>query len=335
MPFFSASDELDNQGHAITKHPLHCCSWHEAGEPVRIPKLPESPDLPHPRTMTGLDLPGNGLHALLFGLSRHSGPVGHPHDHAKSQIYESATAPDAWSRGLALPNEESLDQERGEQLGSQAAQANLQAAVAIWQAVIAGRWSLVAHFDSDEHRCFVARKNAAAGPGASTLSARERQIVASASLGHANKLIAYELGLCSSTVAAQITSAARKLGISSRTLLHASAVLGGGGPERGNPGDASNPPVVRCDAPTVRVTRFVHDEQDFAVIRIVIVPKLPPSLTTAEREVARLVIEGLSDAGIAARRRTSVRTVANQLRSIYTKLAVGSRRQLCSRFSVQ
>jgi DNA-binding NarL/FixJ family response regulator len=252
------------------------------------------------------------------------------------KIYEATTAPDAWSRGLALPDEESPDNERGEQLGSQTAQTTLQVAVAIWQAVIAGRWSLVAQFDSDEHRCFVARKNAAAGPGASTLSARERQIVAYASLGHANKLIAYELGLCSSTVAAQITSATRKLGVSSRkTLLHAFAVLGGGLPERGNPVDASNPPVVRCADPTVRVTRFLHDEQDFVVIRIAIAPKLPASLTTAEREVAKLVIEGLSNAEIAERRKTSVRTVANQLRSIYAKLAVGSRRQLCSRFSVQ
>ncbi|MBC7978140.1 MAG: helix-turn-helix transcriptional regulator, partial [Myxococcales bacterium] len=88
-------------------------------------------------------------------------------------------------------------------------------------------------------------------------------------------------------------------------------------------------------ASIVRVARFRQDGHDYAVIRIAIVPKLPPSLTTAETEVATLVIEGLSNAAIAARRTTSVRTVANQLRSIYSKLGVGSRRQLCSRFSIQ
>lgn len=250
-----------------------------------------------------------------------------------SKIHELVAA--TWPSGLVPPGEGSPVQERGEPLGGQAAQSTPQVAVAIWQAVIAGRWSLVAHFDRDGHRCFVARKNDAAGPPASALSERERQIVAYASLGHSNKLIAYELGLCSSTVAAQLTSAARKLGVSSRkTLLHAFAVLGGGAPDGGSPG-AGKPPAVRCDDPAVRVTQFLHDEQEFAVIRIAIAPKLPPSLTAAEREVAKLVIEGLSNAAIAAQRSTSVRTVANQLRSIYAKLEVGSRRQLCSRFSLQ
>jgi DNA-binding NarL/FixJ family response regulator len=250
-----------------------------------------------------------------------------------SKIHELVAA--TWPSGLVPPGEGSPVQERGEPLGGQAAQSTPQVAVAIWQAVIAGRWSLVAHFDRDGHRCFVARKNDAAGPPASALSERERQIVAYASLGHSNKLIAYELGLCSSTVAAQLTSAARKLGVSSRkTLLHAFAVLGGGAPDGGSPG-ADKPPAVRCDDPAVRVTQFLHDEQEFAVIRIAIAPKLPPSLTAAEREVAKLVIEGLSNAAIAAQRSTSVRTVANQLRSIYAKLEVGSRRQLCSRFSLQ
>lgn len=52
------------------------------------------------------------------------------------------------------------------------------------------------------------------------------------------------------------------------------------------------------------------------------------TLTEAERAVATMVIDGLSNAEIATRRGTSVRTVANQLQSLYRKLNVSSRLEL-------
>ncbi len=54
-------------------------------------------------------------------------------------------------------------------------------------------------------------------------------------------------------------------------------------------------------------------------------------LTPAEREVARLVLEGLSNAEIARRRGRSIRTVANQVASIFAKAGAGSRRELAAR----
>lgn len=51
-------------------------------------------------------------------------------------------------------------------------------------------------------------------------------------------------------------------------------------------------------------------------------------LTRAERGVALLAAEGLSNAQIAARRRVSVKTVANQLARIYAKLGARSRFEL-------
>jgi DNA-binding NarL/FixJ family response regulator len=210
-------------------------------------------------------------------------------------------------------------------------------AVEIWQAVVAGRWSLLEHFDSEGHRCFLTRQNLPHAPCARALSEREVRIVAHASRGHSNKHIAYELGLCSSTVAAQLTSAQRKLGVSSReTLLHAFAVLGGDILDHAILSEPSgrSTPRHRDDDPSIRVVRFRHNEQDYAMIQLAIAPQLPPSLTVAEAEVAALVIKGLPNAAIAKQRKTSVRTVANQLRSIFAKLAVGSRRQLCSQFSL-
>src|SRR5215208_290574 len=86
-------------------------------------------------------------------------------------------------------------------------------------------------------------------------------------------------------------------------------------------------------SPEVRVTRFERGDQEYAVISLPTAPSLPSSLTPAEREVVLLVLQNLSNAAIAERRQTSVRTVANQLRGIFEKLAVGSRRELRARLS--
>lgn len=57
-------------------------------------------------------------------------------------------------------------------------------------------------------------------------------------------------------------------------------------------------------------------------------PNAEPSLTSAEQEVTRLAAFGESDRSIANTRRTSVRTVANLLRSAYKKLQVANRTEL-------
>ena len=53
-------------------------------------------------------------------------------------------------------------------------------------------------------------------------------------------------------------------------------------------------------------------------------------LSPAELDVARRILDGRSNAEIAAERATSARTVANQLASIYRKLGVGSRAELAA-----
>jgi DNA-binding NarL/FixJ family response regulator len=55
---------------------------------------------------------------------------------------------------------------------------------------------------------------------------------------------------------------------------------------------------------------------------------LPDDLTTAEKEVAALVLEGLSNQDIAEVRGTSVRTIANQVAAIFRKLKVTARVEL-------
>ncbi|MGV3621623.1 MAG: helix-turn-helix transcriptional regulator [Archangium sp.] len=87
-----------------------------------------------------------------------------------------------------------------------------------WRVMVDGRWSLVDHFDRDGRRYYVARRNTPALSG-DGLTPRERQVAGFAALGHSNKLIAYELGLSTSTVATHLSSAAKKLGCTSRVQL--------------------------------------------------------------------------------------------------------------------
>ncbi|MCZ7680544.1 MAG: helix-turn-helix transcriptional regulator [Sandaracinaceae bacterium] len=54
-------------------------------------------------------------------------------------------------------------------------------------------------------------------------------------------------------------------------------------------------------------------------------------LSPAEIEVAKLVIAGLSNAEIGARRGTSARTIANQVAAVLRKLGLESRRDLKAR----
>lgn len=56
-------------------------------------------------------------------------------------------------------------------------------------------------------------------------------------------------------------------------------------------------------------------------------PKAVP-LTEAETAVMALVLEGHSNAEIAQRRNVSVRTIANQLQSLFRKKGVSSRAEL-------
>ena len=57
---------------------------------------------------------------------------------------------------------------------------------------------------------------------------------------------------------------------------------------------------------------------------------MPPILSESEMEVARAVLAGRTNAEIAAARGRSVKTVANQLGSIYGKLGVRDRYELAA-----
>ncbi len=97
--------------------------------------------------------------------------------------------------------------------------------------------------------------------------------------------------------------------------------------------------AVRAGGPLVppaelRVERFSSRGQDFAILDWPLGrTALPADLTAAERAVAALLVQGLSNVAIAVRRNRSARTVANQVASIFRKAGVGARAELLARIA--
>jgi hypothetical protein len=84
--------------------------------------------------------------------------------------------------------------------------------VDLWQGLVAGEWSLVEHFERDGRRYYLAYKNDPELKEDRALTLRERQVLGYAKLGNSNKLIAYSLGLSSSTVSTLLGRARKKQG---------------------------------------------------------------------------------------------------------------------------
>lgn len=93
------------------------------------------------------------------------------------------------------------------------------AASALWRTMVCGEWSLVDWYDHDGKRFLLAQENSLPRQVRPTLTAREEQVVACAAMGHSNKLIAYDLGISTGSVAVLLGRAARKLGVSGRVAL--------------------------------------------------------------------------------------------------------------------
>jgi DNA-binding CsgD family transcriptional regulator len=180
-------------------------------------------------------------------------------------------------------------------------------ALALWQGLVGGRWSLVERWDTDRKRFIVAVENQPDNLDPRALRPREGAAARLATGGAAAKDIAYALGISPSNARALLASALQKLGLRSRRELL-----------RWNPKRAE-----------------VHVIAEQPNLRVLAIPEQRPgpafnSLTEAERIVAALAADGKSNTEIARARGTSVRTVANQMAAILRKLGVGSRADICA-----
>jgi DNA-binding NarL/FixJ family response regulator len=184
-------------------------------------------------------------------------------------------------------------------------------ALAAWEALIRGRWSLVDRFDTDQRRFVVAVRNDPHFPDPRGLSMRERQVAGYAGLGRSAKEIGYLLGAPAASVENSLRRAQAKLGFSSRAELT----------------DFFAPRSLRAHVAEMAI----GNEQ----LLVGSIPLLDDTklvgLSPAERHVLTLLIAGSTDRDIAKRRATSARTVANQVQSLFRKFGVRSRGELVAR----
>ncbi len=172
------------------------------------------------------------------------------------------------------------------------AQRTTPSALDAWQALVAGKYSLIPREDGDGKRFYELVTNASGARAHARLSSDEVEVLTLAARGVSGKGAAYALGFTESRVSTNLGQAAAKLGLRSRAeLIRVAALLLG----TVSPDPAATP------------------------------------LSPSEREILKLLRRGLSNAEIAALRSSSRHTVANQVSSILRKTSTRSRRGLAVR----
>jgi DNA-binding NarL/FixJ family response regulator len=202
-----------------------------------------------------------------------------------------------------------------------------------------GQWSLLESLEADDgRRVLIARRNIGDTPDPDGLTPFESQVVALAARAHPDKLIACQLGVAEGTVSASLSHALRKLKISGRIELvrqlgsRCQLQLAAKNARAEQRNVASRSVEDEQHAATIPLpddARVTHLGPNVAVLEFWVASMmLPPGLTDAEQEVALLIFEGATNEQIAHARGASVKTVGNQLGSIFRKLGV------CSRFEL-
>jgi len=82
-----------------------------------------------------------------------------------------------------------------------------------------------------------------------------------------------------------------------------------------------------------RAFRFRYRGEELFVVSVPLRTPAPHGLTQAEKDVARAIVRGRSNAEIARARGTSVRTVANQVASLMRRIGAGSRADVAARLA--
>ncbi|HWA71871.1 MAG TPA: helix-turn-helix transcriptional regulator [Polyangiaceae bacterium] len=183
----------------------------------------------------------------------------------------------------------------------------------VWKGLKSGECRVMDSFLTDD-RCYLILKRQARGAAWQRPCARRVHILERMLLEGNQKGVGIDLGLAPSTVALLTKQCLRSLGLS----CTASRV----------------PPQLVLAVHAARDTQRyparsseLHDgETSYQVISVERPDlRLASLLTPAEFLVARLLVEGKSHREIAARRRTTLRTVANQLATAFHRLGVSGR----------
>lgn len=180
----------------------------------------------------------------------------------------------------------------------------------LWQGLVSGRWSLVDRFDTDGKRFIVALKNDPIHSDPRGLTDKERQVAEYIGIGYSNKRIAYMFGISEAAVSNCATRIMVKLGLPSRVEL----------------ASFFSPTGLRAQLADISLAGEELLLGSYPLAGLTSVDKL----TDAELSVLSHLVAGSTNQDIADRRDASVRTVANQIQSIYRKMNVRSRAELAA-----
>jgi DNA-binding NarL/FixJ family response regulator len=188
----------------------------------------------------------------------------------------------------------------------------------LWTDLIAARLRIADCFYTDSS-CFIALTPTPAATRLDRrLSRKKLDVLERVLLRGGQKPVAAELGLAPSTVAIIAGNCLRAMGLdqgASRVPLPITLSI-----------HAIHDQTLLRDA---RFSQITHADTTYSIVST---PRpehcLASALSNAEYAVTRLLVEGQSHAQIAARRQTSVRTVANQLAAAFHKLGVSGRCEL-------
>jgi DNA-binding NarL/FixJ family response regulator len=186
----------------------------------------------------------------------------------------------------------------------------------LWRDFCGGRWSVV-NDGVTADSCFVwlaERERTQRAP----LLPRSVDVLTRLSLGQAQKVIAIDLGLASSSISVLAQRAIEPFGVKNRLPLVLTI-------------------AAHAAASVTTLTAGVVSRASSADQQITVIQTKRPDqylsvgLTSAQRSVVRLAFEGYSTARIARARSTSERTVSNQIANIFRVFHVQSRAELVSK----
>jgi len=188
----------------------------------------------------------------------------------------------------------------------------------VWRELVRGVESVTKEIFSDTHCGLVLAPTKA--PPLERPAGRRLEIIERVLAGAGQNCVAIDMNLAPSTVALNARQALESLGVSAR-------------PSRVHP-------LLILMATAARQGLLVSGQVSYAQsaegeLRVIEVlrpgQRLGESLPDAERTVIDLLIEGHCYLEIAKRRRTAVRTVANQIASAFRRLNVSGRSELIQR----
>lgn len=182
----------------------------------------------------------------------------------------------------------------------------------LWHALTEHRMTILSTSFSEERTCLVLRANQALA-AQPRLSARDLRVLEGMLLGVERKVISFDLGIATSTVAQILKQALVDMGLSCSP--------------------ARVPPLLVMLVHAARgaisarlsIARFERDGQALVALSGEVGGDAWLALAPAERAVLRQRLFGKSHADIANLRRTSRRTIANQVAAATRRLGVSGR----------